>query len=140
LGSTTLSLDASGVESGEKRYTPWGQERFTSGTLPTQYTYTGQYSHTAQFGLMFFNARWFDPLLGRFSQPDTIIPGTGFSIAWDRYAGMANNPVKYADPSGHRVTCERGENCAQEQRLFRFTGERYWKALIKDEFGILMSD
>jgi RHS repeat-associated protein len=28
----------------------------------------------AGFGLMFYNARWYDPALGRFAQPDTIIP------------------------------------------------------------------
>jgi hypothetical protein len=40
--------------------------------------------------------------LGRFSQPDSIIPSAGFSIAWDRYAGLLNNPIRYSDPSGHR--------------------------------------
>jgi hypothetical protein len=33
------------------------------GTPPTGYTYTGQYSNTADFGLMFYNARWYDPYL-----------------------------------------------------------------------------
>jgi hypothetical protein len=32
--------------------------------LPTRYTFTGQYSYSAGFGLLFFNARWFDPALG----------------------------------------------------------------------------
>jgi hypothetical protein len=26
---------------------------------------------------------------------DSIIPGAGNPAAWDRYAGMLNNPVKY---------------------------------------------
>jgi RHS repeat-associated protein len=39
-----------------------------SGVIPTDYAYTGQYSHTADFGLMFYNARWYDPSLGRFAQ------------------------------------------------------------------------
>jgi hypothetical protein len=66
--------------------------------------------------MVYFNARWFLPELGRFSQPDTIIPeqqqGT---IAWDRLAGLNNNPVKYNDPSGHMVDdgC-RTEGCDSE--------------------------
>jgi hypothetical protein len=34
-------------------------------------------------------------------QADTIIPGAGNAQAWDRYAAMANNPVKFVDPTGH---------------------------------------
>ena len=26
------------------------------------------------FGLMYYNARWYDPSLGRFAQPDSIVP------------------------------------------------------------------
>jgi len=39
--------------------------------------------------------------LGRFTQPDTIIPGAGNPQAWNRYSYTLNNPVKYTDPSGH---------------------------------------
>jgi RHS repeat-associated protein len=54
---------------------------------------------TEGFGLMFYNARWYDPALGRFAQADSIVP-PGVQ-GWDRYAAMNNNPVKYIDPSGH---------------------------------------
>ncbi len=49
--------------------------RYQSGTTATDYTYTGQYSNMDDFGLMFYNARWYDPILGRFVQADTIVPG-----------------------------------------------------------------
>ena len=49
------------------------ETRLSSGLSPTQYQYTGQYSYTADFGLMYYNARWYDPTLGRFAQADTII-------------------------------------------------------------------
>ena len=42
-----------------------------------------------------------DPVLGRFTQADTIIPNLGNPLAMDRYAYTTNNPVKYVDPSGH---------------------------------------
>ena len=102
LGSTSLTTDASGDVVSEMRYTAWGGVRYESGTTPTEYTYTGQYSNVPDFGLMYYNARWYDPYLNRFAQADTVIPGAGDSQAWDRYTYANNSPLKYTDPSGHR--------------------------------------
>jgi len=60
LGSTSIVTDAAGNAISQTKYKPWGEVRYSSGTSPTDYTYTGQYSHTSDFGLMFFNARWLD--------------------------------------------------------------------------------
>ncbi len=99
LGSTSLMTNASGAVISETRYTAWGEVRYQAGTTSTGYTYTGQYSNTADFGLMYYNARWYDPALGRFAQADTIVPA-GVQ-GYDRYAYVNNNPVRYTDPSGH---------------------------------------
>jgi len=56
-----------------------------------------------EFGLLFFNARWLDPALGRFAQADIVVPGVGNSQAWDRYAAMNNNTVNYTDSTGHMI-------------------------------------
>jgi hypothetical protein len=60
LGSTSLMTYENGNVLSETRYTAWGEVRYSSGTMPTKYSYTGQYSYTADFGLMFYNARWYD--------------------------------------------------------------------------------
>jgi RHS repeat-associated protein len=101
LGSTTVTTDASGNFVTELRYSPWGEVR--SGTAPTSYTFTGQYSNVSDFGLMYYNARWMDPSLGRFAQADSIVPD-GVQ-GYDRYAYANNSPVNYTDPSGHAVEC-----------------------------------
>jgi len=53
--------------------------------------------------------RWYDPALGRFIQPDTLVPGgpsgAGDVQSFDRYAYVNNNPLKYIDPTGHQATC-----------------------------------
>ena len=99
LGSTSLTTDSNGVVVSELRYTPWGEVRYNAGVTPTDYSYTGQYSNTADFGLMFYNARWYDPYLGRMAQADTIIPPGVQGL--DHYAYSNNNPVMYVDPNGH---------------------------------------
>jgi len=45
-------------------------------------------------------------MLGRFVQPDTIIPGGPQGL--NRYSYVANNPVNFNDPTGHRP-CGDGE-------------------------------
>ena len=104
LGSTGVSTDSSGTLLTDNRYKAWGESRYASGTLPTKFTYTGQYSNVADFGLMYYGARWYDSYLNRWIQPDSIIPlGSQGVQAWDRYAFVNNNPVRYNDPSGHSI-------------------------------------
>jgi len=101
LGSTSVTTDSGGAFGPERRYKAWGESRYDSGTLPTKFTYTGQYSNVAEFGLMYYGARWYDSQLSRFLSPDTIIPGAGNPQAWDRFAYALNSPVIFIDPTGH---------------------------------------
>ena len=39
--------------------------------------------------------------MGRFTQPDPLIPGLAFSQAWNRFSYTFNNPINFTDPSGH---------------------------------------
>jgi RHS repeat-associated protein len=115
LGSTSITTSSTGAKEAELRYTAWGEVRFTSGSTPTAYTFQGQYSNVAEFGLQYFNARWYDGSLGRWASPDSIIPQSQGVQAWDRYAFVDNNPVRYTDPSGHDICDEEG-NCYSPQQ------------------------
>lgn len=44
LGSTSVTTSSEGVYQSEMLYKPWGETHWTSGSLPTKYTYTSQYS------------------------------------------------------------------------------------------------
>jgi RHS repeat-associated protein len=79
-------------------FKPWGEQRF--GASPTQYQYTGQYREQS-LGIDFFNARWYDPALGRFLSADSIVPAPGYPGDFDRYSYARNSPIRYQDPSGH---------------------------------------
>jgi RHS repeat-associated protein len=101
LGSTSVVASSSGGKTAEVRYKAWGEDRYTSGTAPTSYRYTGQHVDS-YINLYWMGSRWYDPVLGRWIQPDSIVPeGVQGVQAWDRYAYVNNNPVRYNDPSGH---------------------------------------
>ena len=51
---------------------------------------------------MDYKARFYSPMLGRFLQPDSLIPDPANPQAWNRYSYVANNPVNLNDPTGHK--------------------------------------
>jgi len=142
LGSTSLTTDSNGNKISEIRYKPWGETRYTwtdpaldpsPAYAMTRYQYTGQFSYEAEFGLYFYNARWYDSQLGRFAQADSIVPG-GVQ-GWDRYAYGLNNPLKHTDPSGHDV-CIDG-NCGLRPKMDPTT---YLKNSIYHQYGVTMAE
>jgi RHS repeat-associated protein len=101
LGSTSITATSSGGLSSELRYMPWGGNRFTAGTTPTSFRYTGQ-REDSYINLYWYGSRWYDQSLGRFIQPDTIVPDAVQGVqAWDRFAYVNNSPTNKVDPSGH---------------------------------------
>jgi hypothetical protein len=47
------------------------------------------------------HARYYNPAIGHFMSPDTVLPNPGDSCSYDRYAYCRNNPINLADPTGH---------------------------------------
>ncbi|MCP4526166.1 MAG: hypothetical protein GY833_09680, partial [Aestuariibacter sp.] len=76
LGSTSLTTDESGAMVARQLYHPYGTTRYSEGTLATDFGFTGQ-RNVAGIGLMDYNARFYDPTLGRFVSADTIVPDPG---------------------------------------------------------------
>jgi RHS repeat-associated protein len=74
---------------------------FRSGSMPTDKKFTGQ--RLDGTGLYYYNARYYDPEIGRLISPDTLVPNPTNPQAFNRYSYVLNNPLKYIDPSGHRV-------------------------------------
>ena len=100
LGSTSLTRDESSGSVAVHRYSPFGDPRGTSAPTQTDHTYTGQIADAAT-DLMFYNARYYDPAIGRFISPDSIVPGAANPQNLNRYAYVRNNPTNYVDPGGH---------------------------------------
>ncbi|MCW5859249.1 MAG: DUF11 domain-containing protein [Caldilineales bacterium] len=107
LGSQALTLTSAGARlntNTELRYMPYGAARYTAGTTPTSFNFTGQRKDSGS-GLLFYNARWYDPAIGRFLAADTLVPSPGNPQSLNRYSYVLNNALKYVDPSGHANVC-----------------------------------
>jgi len=107
LGSTSITVDESGVVVAELRYKAWGETRYASGETPTTWRYTGQRQEEG-LGLYYFRSRWYSPVLGRFIQPDSIVPDSTNPQDYNRYTYVGNNPLLFVDPSGHARCMARG--------------------------------
>ena len=103
LGST---VETTGYTTTQQLYLPYGAQRTTE-EVAAAYRYTGQRWEEA-IGLYDYDARWYDPELGRFIQPDGVVPGPANPQALNRYSYGLNNPVKYVDPSGHSAESSSG--------------------------------
>jgi len=53
--------------------------------------------------LYYYNARYYDPTLGRFIQADAIIADLFAPQNINPYTYVLNNPLKYTDPTGYFV-------------------------------------
>ena len=96
LGSTTLITDDSGNVVEETSYLPFG-EVWEGGS--DRFTFTGK--ELDDTGLMYYGARYYDPVLKQFTQPDTLIGDIYNPQSLNRYSYVLNNPYKYTDPEGH---------------------------------------
>ena len=97
LGSASLTTAGSVVEA-SRAYYAYGAERAASGTLQTDRTFTGQKADAS--GLLYYNARYYDPGLGTFISPDSLVPDPGRVIDYNRFLYARGNPLKYSDPTG----------------------------------------
>ena len=108
LGSVDTITNETGGVVQRLSYDAWGKRRNTNGTDATSITaqttrgFT-RHEHDDEVGLVNMNAREFDPLLGRFITPDTIIQCPYSSQGMNRYTYVNNNPLSFTDPSGHSL-------------------------------------
>ncbi len=102
LGSSTAMTDANGTAVETAAYLPYGRQRGSQEISVTSYKFTDQ-ELDAETGLYNYDARLYDPIVGRFVSADTVVPKLYDPQTIDRYAYCRNNPIIYNDPSGHRL-------------------------------------
>ena len=104
LGSTSIVTDQTGSKKEWNEFFPFGTYRVNidyDASFPDVFhTYTGQ-EEDDELGLYNFKARLYDPVIGRFISPDSIVPDPDNPQSLNRYSYCRNNPLAYTDPSGH---------------------------------------
>ncbi|MFQ6162314.1 FG-GAP-like repeat-containing protein [Sinorhizobium meliloti] len=98
--SLTFTTDTSGAATDWFLYNSYGLPLERSPGSP-DYGFMGQ-PYDADTGLYYFNQRYYQPTLARFTRPDTLYSATIYRHdSANRYAFMLNNPAWGFDPSGH---------------------------------------
>ncbi len=100
LGSSNVITDATGAQAGLTEFTPYGSTFKQTGTYDPRHKFTGK-ELDASTGLYFYGARYYDPQLGRFTTPDSIVQSPYSPQTLNRYSYCSNNPINYVDPTGH---------------------------------------
>jgi RHS repeat-associated protein len=106
LLSTVLESNEAGAATADHKYHAYGTQR-DSGKVAGEQRFTGQREDDT--GLVYMNARYYDPQLGQFISPDTLVPQPALLVDYNRYLYSRGNPIKYSDPSGHCATGANGE-------------------------------
>ena len=99
LGSAAAATDASGNLLWREDYTPFGEPRQAPAGNADDEGFTG-HIHDADTGLTYMQARYYDPVIGRFLSNDPVGFAEGGPGYFNRYAYTANDPVNFIDPDG----------------------------------------
>jgi len=96
---------AAGTNVNRMAYSPFGKrlsQTNAAGGTSAHFEHKGFIGerHDEEVGLIYLNARYYDPQIARFIQPDTwdpTLPGVGTN----RYGYSFNDPINKSDPNGH---------------------------------------
>jgi RHS repeat-associated protein len=97
-GDVTALVDGRGDVVNRYRYDAFGNTVEAVEKVQNRFRYAGEQFDPVT-GQYYLRARFYNPVIGRFTQEDTY-RGDGLNL----YAYVANNPVNYYDPSGY--SCE----------------------------------
>jgi len=111
LGSPTAETDEEGNVISLSHYEPFGKrlEGNKEGL-----GYTGHLEDT-DLELTYMQARYYDPMIGRFYSNDPV--GSRDVHSFNRYAYANNNPYKYVDPDGRETNPVSGTNFIKDSQL-----------------------
>ena len=97
-GSTVALTDHESRVTDWFEYSAYGTLTYRTGNTDTPFLYNGRFGvQTDHNGLLYMRARYYNPYICRFINPDPI----GFAGGLNWYAFADGNPVMYVDPEGH---------------------------------------
>ncbi len=94
-GPKSESITDATAEVLHKKYKPFGDTHSTTGTHSDLRGWIGEREEETE--LVYLNARYHDPEIGRFISPD---PFAALGQGLNRFSYSFNNPINFSDPSG----------------------------------------
>ncbi len=101
LGSPIATTDETGNKHWEEVYEPYGERYLKEPQSGDNRVFYVGKLHDDELGLSYMNARYYDPLVGRFMGVDPVGFVEGNSHSFNRYTYANNNPYKFVDPDGN---------------------------------------
>ncbi|WP_232422267.1 SpvB/TcaC N-terminal domain-containing protein [Leptospira interrogans] len=100
VDSVSHALDDEGKTLSKMQYLPYGETFVQRGDTNFAPKYNSQ-ELDRESGFYFYNARYYDPGIARFTSADTIIDGEFDTQGWNRFSYVKGNPITFKDPTGH---------------------------------------
>jgi RHS repeat-associated protein len=101
-GNVSQRTDSTGAVFSNQLFAAHGMNLSGGSSDPFGYKARSGYYSDTESGLQLLTNRYYDPATGRFLTRDPISYAGGINL----YSYVANNPLKYVDPSGHNAAVE----------------------------------
>jgi RHS repeat-associated protein len=128
-GTPLATADTSGNVLSTSDYRPYGGQ--VLGSPATGPGYTG-HVNDADSGLVYMQARYYDPVVGRFLSADPKLLDASDLNGFARFSYASGNPVGNIDPDGKQSWCTPG-NCGAQ--AYVSASQRY--TYIRDHFDLV---
>ena len=118
LGSVRQVVNSSASVVNSYTYDPWGNQfsSETSETIDNHYQFAN-YHWDSTAGMFYLNARWYDPLVLRFTGRDPVNGKFNEPLMLHRYLYCANDPINGTDPTGEFLGLIGGQGLMGRMRL-----------------------
>ncbi|EMJ93443.1 SpvB/TcaC N-terminal domain-containing protein [Leptospira alstonii] len=139
VDSVSHVLDDEGKTLSKMQYLPYGEMFVQRGDTNFSPKYNSQ-ELDRESGFYFYNARYYDPGIARFTSADTIIDGEFDTQGWNRFSYVKGNPIGAKDPTGHEIfTVAREYSNTHVPRAAETTGKNIYlveKNDVKSGLGL----
>ncbi len=113
LGSPVAATDEAGNVIWRANYYPYGDKETTDNAgnpvAPDNTRYYTGHEHDEETGLTYMQARYYDPVIGRFMGVDPVGFKSTNPASFNNYSYASNNPFRFTDPDGRDIVPLGGE-------------------------------